>query len=76
MPRKTDVTELKRRHSRRLLQLPGVSGVGVERSEGGKDDYVLVVHVDEDDTPTRESVKQVVGAGPVRIVKSGKFKKL
>jgi hypothetical protein len=73
--RKTDVTQLKRRHGRRLLQLPGVSGVGVERADGGGDDYVLVVHVEQDDVPTRESVKQVVGGEPVRIVKSGRFKK-
>ncbi len=76
MSQKTEVSDLKRRHGRRLLQLPGVCGVGVERAEGGGDDYVLVVHVEHDDRPTRESVKRVVGAEPVRIVKSGRFRKL
>lgn len=72
---KTEITQLKRRHGRRLLQLPGVIGVGVERGEGDDDDYALVVHVEEDDRSTREAVKQTVGAEPVRIVKSGRFKK-
>jgi len=71
---KTEITQLKRRHGRRLLKLPGVSGVGVERGDGD-DDYVLVVHVEEDDPSTREAVKRTVGAEPVRIVKSGRFKK-
>jgi hypothetical protein len=71
---KTEITQLKRRHSRRLLHLPGVVGVGVERG-AGDDDYVLVVHVEDDDKSTREAVRQEVGAEPVRIVKSGTFKK-
>ncbi len=75
VPGKTQITDLKRRHGRRLLRLPGVSGVGVERADGANDDYVLVVHVEHDDGPTRESVKQVIGAEPVRIVTSGRFKK-
>jgi hypothetical protein len=71
---KTEITRLKRRHGRRLLQLPGVVGVGVERGDGD-DDYVLVIHVEEDDPSTREAVKQTVSAEPVRIVESGRFKK-
>ena len=71
---KTEITELKRRHGRRLLQLPGVVGVGVERGYGD-DDYVLVIHVEKDDSSTREAVTQTVGAEPVRIVGSGRFKK-
>jgi hypothetical protein len=72
--RKNEVTKLKQRHSRRLLRLPGVQGVGVERGDGD-DDYVLVVHVENDDPSTRSAVKKAVDADAVRIVKSGKFKK-
>jgi len=74
MARKTEVTKLKQRLSRRLLRLPGVQGVGVERGDGD-DDYVLVVHVEEDDDATRSAVKKATDADAVRIVKSGRFRK-
>lgn len=74
MAGKTEITRLKRRHGRRLLQLPGVVGVGVERGVGD-DDYVLVVHVEDDDPSTRQAVKRTVGTEPVRIVESGRFRK-
>jgi len=74
MARKTEVTKLKQRLSRRLLRLPGVQGVGVERGDGD-DDYVLVVHVEEDDDSTRSAVKKATDADAVRIVKSGRFRK-
>lgn len=74
MARKTEVTKLKQRLSRRLLKLPGVQGVGVERGDGD-DDYVLVVHVEDDDDSTRSAVKQATDADAVRIVKGGKFRK-
>ena len=74
MARESEVTQLKQRLSRRLLQRPGVQGVGVERGDGA-DDYVLVVHVEDDDDATRSAVKQTTDADAVRIVKSGRFKK-
>lgn len=73
--RKTEIEELKHRHGRRLLRLPGVSGVGIQRGEG-EDDYLLVVHVKEDDEPTRAAVLKEVSGEPIRIVQSGTFKKL
>ena len=72
--RKTEVTKLKQRLSRRLLKLPGVQGVGVQRG-AGDDDYELVVHVEDDDPATIEAVKNAGGDKDIRIVKSGKFKK-
>jgi hypothetical protein len=73
---KAHVEELKRRHGRRLLRIPGVSGVGIERRDG-KDDYVLVVHVQADDDGTRAAVEKEVGeTDAVKIVKSGPFRKL
>jgi hypothetical protein len=71
--RKADIEELKRRHGRRLLRLPGVSGVGIQRGDG-EDDYLLVVHVKEDDESTRAAVLKEVSGEPIRIVKSGTFK--
>jgi hypothetical protein len=71
---KSQVTKLKRRHSRRLLSVPGVCGVGVERGDGD-DDYVLAVYVEADDTKTRAAVTDTVGTTDVRIVASGKFRK-
>ena len=74
MASKTAVTKLKEQYSRRLLKLPGVQGVGVERGDG-EDDYRLVVHVEDDSASTREAVKKAIDADAVRIVTSGKFKK-
>ena len=74
MARKTDVEQLKRSHGRRLLKMPGVCGVGIERGPRA-DDYVLVVHVSDDDEQTRAAVMQEVGPESVRIVSSGPFRK-
>ena len=71
---KKTIEALKRRYRGRLLRLPGVSGLGVERGEG-EDDYILVVHVKEDDELTRTAVLEEVEGGPVRIVRSGTFRK-
>ena len=72
--KKTEVDQLKQRHSRRLLELPAVSGVGVEKGDAD-DDYILAVHVENDDASTIKAVKDTVGNADVRIVKSGKFRK-
>ena len=71
---KTDVEQLKRSHSRRLLKMPGVNGVGIERGAHAED-YVLVVHVSDDDETTRAAVLREVGPESVRIVKCGPFRK-
>jgi hypothetical protein len=71
---KKTIEKLKRRYRGRLLRLPGVSGLGVERGKG-EDDYILVVHVKEDDELTRAAVLEQVEGGPVRIVPSGTFRK-
>ena len=51
-----------------------MNGVGIERGTAD-DDYVLVVHVSNDDEATRAAIKQEVDEEPVRIVKSGEFRK-
>jgi hypothetical protein len=70
---KETIQRLKRRHRGRLLRLSGVSGIGVERND--KDDYVLVVHVTDDDEATRTAILEEVDDEPVKIVKSGRFRK-
>jgi len=76
MATKEKVESLKRQVSRRLLRLPGVSGVGIQRAEAD-DDYALVVHVNKDDPETRAAVARETGdADAVRIVRSGPFEKL
>jgi len=75
MATKKQVEDLKQRVSRRLLRLPGVSGVGIQRADG-PDDYTLVVHVADDNPDTRAAVKKQAPGKAVKIVASGKFKKL
>ena len=75
MATKKQVEDLKHRVSRRLLRVPGVSGVGIQRADAG-DDYALVVHVEDDNPQTRAAVKKHAPGKAVRIVASGKFKKL
>ena len=74
MASKETIEQLKRRHRGRLLRLSGVNGIGIERGND-KDDYVLVVHVTNDDEVTRAAIREEVDDEPVRIVKSGGFKK-
>lgn len=74
MATKKHVEDLKQRVSRRLLRLPGVSGVGIQRADG-PDDYALVVHVEDDNPDTRAAVKKQAPGKSVRIVRSGRFRK-
>ena len=75
MATKAHVEALKHRVSRKLLRLPGVNGVGIERADG-PDDYALVVHVTDDNPELRAVVATHVPDKALRIVVSGKFRKL
>jgi hypothetical protein len=68
------VEELKRTRGRKLMRIPGVSAVGIERGKG-EDAYSLVVHLADDDENTRAAVKKAVAGEPVQIVRSGTFRK-
>lgn len=74
MATKEHAEALKRTHGRKLMRMPGVSGVGIERGDG-EDTYSLVVHVEDDDEKTRAAVEKAVAGDPVQIVRSGKFRK-
>jgi len=75
MATKEQAEALKQQLSRRVLRLPGVSGVGIERG-AHPDEYEIVVHVEDDNPETRARMEGELGGHPVRIVRSGKFKKL
>jgi hypothetical protein len=66
--------EIKRRHSPRLLGLPGVAGVGVERDALGN--YRITVHLNADDPELRNSLPTEIEGCPVIYVHSGPFRKL
>jgi hypothetical protein len=72
---KETIQQLKRRHRGRLLRLSGVNGIGIQRGTDDND-YVLVIHVTDDDEATRAAIREEVDDEPVRIVKSGTFKKM
>lgn len=63
--------ELKRRHSARLLALPGVCGVGVEKDEHGN--YVLAVHLDPANPKSGEAVPDTLEGYTVKKIRSGPF---
>jgi len=67
-----ELREVKRRHSMRLLQLPGVSGVGVEKDSAGN--YVLVVHVDAQQPASATNVPETLEGHPVLVKRSGPFR--
>ena len=64
---------MKQRHSARLLSQPGVSGVGIEKDEGGE--YVLAVHLDSDKPDADKELPPEIEGVPVKYVRSGPFKK-
>lgn len=73
MASEKEVTAIKDRVAFRLLDLPEVSGVGVEKDE--KDGYTLAIHLNTDNSGIRKRVLDEVKGSPVRFVLSGPFKK-
>jgi hypothetical protein len=63
---------LKRRYSPRLLRLPGVSGVGVERADGG---YTVTVYLSAADDATLRRLPADLEGHPYRRVVTGPFSK-
>lgn len=73
MASEEELREIKRRHSARLLQLPGVSGVGIEKDSSGE--YVLAVHLDANDPAAGKDVPESIEGQPIKRVRSGPFAK-
>jgi hypothetical protein len=74
MATEEQLRELKRRHSPRLLQISGVSGVGIEKDDAGE--YVLAIHVNADVPRTEENLPETIEGHRVKVVRSGPFKAL
>jgi hypothetical protein len=68
-----EMGELKRRHSARLLGMPGVCGVGVEQDTAGRP--VLTVHVDGDDAEAPSDLPAEIEGQKLRVVRSGPYRK-
>jgi hypothetical protein len=67
-----DIHDVKRRHSTRVMGLPGVCGFGVERDEHGAD--VLVIHVKAGHAGGGSRFPREIEGYPVRVVESGPFR--
>ena len=65
---------IKNRHSLRLLQQPGVDGVGVERDAEGN--YGISIHLDSSDPVVQAGLPTQIEGCPVRFIHSGPFRKL
>ncbi len=74
MASEQEARDVKNRHSMRLLRLPGVSGVGVQKS--GDDDFYIAVHVDSSDPKVIEQLPKQLEGLRVETIVSGPFKKL
>jgi hypothetical protein len=74
MKTEQEVREIKRRHSARLLGLPGVCGVGVEKDDNGA--FVLALHLDSDAPEITAKLPTEIESCPVKWHRSGPFRKV
>ena len=74
MASREEVREVKRRHSARLLNQPGICGVGVEKDEAGQ--YILTLHIDANALEAGKQLPDQIEGCPVKVVQSGPFRKL
>jgi hypothetical protein len=73
MATQSEIDEVKERHSERLMNMPGVVGVGVERDESGQ--FVLALHVETDDPRVLGGLPRQVEGHPVKIIGGGPYEK-
>lgn len=69
-----DINEVKDRHASELLQVPNVVGIGVEQDETGQ--FVITVHLKDDDPDTLSQLPSQIEGYPVKIELSGPYRKL
>lgn len=60
------IKEVKRRYSLSLLNQKGISGVGVEKDEGG--DYVLAIHLN-DSSPENIKLPAELDDYPIKYIR-------
>jgi hypothetical protein len=73
MATEKEISDLKRRHSLRLLNQAGVSGVGVEKDEAGG--YFLAIHLNTDDPRILSQLPKEIEGHPIKFLHSGPFRK-
>jgi hypothetical protein len=73
MATEKEIRDLKQRHSLRLLNQPGVCGVGVEKDETGG--YVLAIHLNTDDPQILSQLPKEIEGHPLKFLRSGPFRK-
>jgi hypothetical protein len=73
MASEAQALDIKRRHSARLLNQPGVSGVGVEKDDKGE--FVLAVHLDPTQPNAAAAIPNSIEGCPVKRIFSGPFAK-
>jgi len=74
MATEEEVTRIKDQYSFHLLDLPEVSGVGVEKHESGG--YALAIHLNADAPELRKRLQAEIKGVPLKFIKSGPFHKL
>lgn len=67
------IRDVKKRHSARLMQLPGVCGVGVAKGRDGS--LVIAVHLDTDDPKVAATIPTQIEGFTVETIHSGPFYK-
>jgi hypothetical protein len=71
MATEAELRAVKLRHSARLLQMPDVCGVGIEKDEAGE--YVLVVHVNALEARSEAKLPKTLEGHRLKVVRSGPF---
>lgn len=66
-----EIRGIKARHGQEILSKPGVSGVGIEKDDGGE--YELVVYLADDGA--RANVPDEIEGQKIRFVTTGPFRK-
>jgi hypothetical protein len=74
MATEQEARDVKNRHSMELLRLPGVCGVGVEKS--AEKDFYIALHVESDDPQIVNKLPKQLEGLRVETIVSGPFKKL
>lgn len=69
-----EAREIKQRHAPRLLQHPGVAGVGVQRDSDGS--FYIAVHLSDPAPENQSNLPSELEGCPVRLIASGPFRKL
>ncbi len=74
MASEQEARDVKNRHSMELLRLPGVCGVGVQKS--GENDFYIALHVESNDPQIVAKLPKQIEGLRVETIVSGPFKKL